>query len=40
VGRGDAAEAYQDAFLAKYTAWLKDGGFAPSDVQKQLTLLK
>jgi len=40
LGRGDTAAAQQDAFLAKYAEWLKDGGFAPSDVERQLALLK
>ena len=40
LGRGDTAAAQQDAFLAKYAECLKDGGFAPPDVDKQLALLK
>ena len=39
-GRPDTAQAQQDALLAKYADWLKDGGFAPPDVEKQLALLK
>lgn len=40
LGRGDTTAAKQDAFLTKYAEWLKDGGFAPSDVERQLALLK
>jgi len=39
-GRGDIAQLQQDGVLGKYAEWLKDGGFAPSDVEKQLALLK
>jgi len=39
-GRPETAQAQQDALLAKYADWLKDGGFAPPDVEKQLALLK
>ena len=39
-GRGEAAQLQQDAVLGKYAEWLKDGGFAPSDVGRQLALLR
>ena len=39
-GRSDAAQPQQDAILGKYAEWLKDGGFAPTDVEKQLALLR
>ena len=39
-GRGEDAQIQQDAVLGKYAEWLKDGGFAPTDVEKQLALLR
>ena len=40
LGRGGVTQAQQDAFLAKYAEWLKNGGFAPPEVEKQLALIK
>jgi SAM-dependent methyltransferase len=40
VGSGDAAQERHDALLVRYAEWLKAGGFAPSDMEKQLALLK
>jgi len=39
-GRGEAAQLQQDPVLGKYAEWLKDGGFAPTDIEKQLALLR
>ncbi len=40
LGRDDIAQVQQGAFLAKYAEWLKNGGFATPEVEKQLALLK
>ena len=40
VGRGAVTQAQQDAFWGNYAEWLRDGGFAPPEVAKQLALLR
>jgi SAM-dependent methyltransferase len=37
---GQSAQVKQDALLAKYSAWLVEGGFSAPEAGKQVTLLK